>query len=407
MPPEEQLRILKDAVPPVEIIDEAELLSKLERSFASGKPLRIKQGFDASAPDLHIGHAVSLWKLRAFQDLGHKVIFLIGDFTAMIGDPSGKSKTRPRLSREEVLVNSETYRQQVFRILRDDPEVLEVRFNSEWHAKRDVYQFLELASRRTVARILERDDFMKRFQAQEDISLLEFLYPLVQAYDSVALEADVELGGMDQKFNLVLARQIQRSYGQEPQVLFLMPLLKGLDGNEKMSKSLGNYIGVTDTADDIYGKVMSIPDSLLEEYFVLASGLGSVEARSVVREDPYQAKHRLAHLITARYCGEEAAQKAGEGFRARFKEGKPPEFKELEDQNRVCLCEPGEKVYLPRIMQDFGAVSSGSAAKRLIDSGSVRIDGEKIPVGTYEVVADGHEHIVKVGKRFYFGYAPK
>jgi tyrosyl-tRNA synthetase len=399
LPAKDQLAILKDSVPPMEIIEEGELLEKLEKSRAENRPLRIKQGFDASAPDLHIGHAVSIWKLRAFQDLGHTVIFLIGDFTAMIGDPSGKSKTRPRLTREQAIENSETYRKQVFKIL--DPDKTEIRFNSEWHASQNIYQFLDLASRRTVARILERDDFAKRYQAGEDISLLEFLYPLIQAYDSVALKADVELGGTDQKFNLVLARHIQRSYGQEPQSLFLMPLLKGLDGNDKMSKSLGNYIGVTDEPDNMYGKVMSISDDLLEEYYVLASGLGEVEAKVSAQGDPYTAKHRLASMITSRYHGEEAASSAADAFAARFKQREWPSAEKLRDQDNV-LTRGLPVEWLPRLISLAGAASSNGEATRLIKAHAVEVDGEKFPAEGNLELDISRPRIVKVGKRRFF-----
>jgi len=399
LPASEQLAILKDSVPPVEIVDEADLLARLEKSRAENRPLIVKQGFDASAPDLHIGHAVSIWKLKTFQDLGHTVVFLIGDFTAMIGDPSGKSKTRPRLTREQVLVNSETYKQQVFKIL--DPAKTVIRFNSEWLSALNIYEFLDIASRRTVARILERDDFSKRFYAGDDISILEFLYPLIQAYDSVALKADIELGGSDQKFNLLLARHIQRSYGQQSQIVFLMPLLKGLDGNQKMSKSLGNYIGVTDEADDMYGKVMSIGDELLEEYLVLASGLGETEAKALAKSDPYSAKHRLASLITARYHGAVPAASAAEAFRARFKQKEWPTAEELrESGNSLVWGEPTG--YLPKLIAAAGAASSNSEAMRLVKSNAVEVDQVKIDPNGDLNLDISHPRIVKVGKRRYF-----
>ena len=263
----------------VEVISEDDLERKLKKSRDQSEPLVVKQGFDPSAPDLHIGHAVTIRKLRQFQQLGHRVIFLIGDFTGMVGDPSGKSKTRPRLSKEDVLKNAETYKQQVFKIL--DPDKTEVRFNSEWHGERNIYQFLELASKYTVARMLERDDFFNRYRGGEPISMLEFLYPLFQAYDSVALRADVELGGLDQKFNLLLGRKIQVEFGLSPQVAFMMPLLLGTDGKEKMSKSLDNAIGISDDPNDMYGKVMSISDELLPEYYNFASGLPAPEVESI------------------------------------------------------------------------------------------------------------------------------
>lgn len=399
LPPLEQLAILKDSVPPVEIIEEGELLAKLEKSRAENRPLRIKQGFDASAPDLHIGHAVSIWKLRAFQELGHTVIFVIGDFTAMIGDPSGKSKTRPRLTREQAMENSETYRKQVFHIL--DPDKTEIRFNSEWHSRRNIYEFLELTSHQTVRRMLERADFWKRFNDDQPISILEFLYPLVQAYDSVELKADVELGGTDQRFNLMLARHIQQCYGQEAQACFLMPLLRGLDGNKKMSKSLGNYIGVTDDPEDMYGKVMSISDEMLEEYYVLASGLKEAEAKVKAQADPYAAKHELARLIVNRYHGEAAAKAAGEAFKARFQKGDWPTAEELRAAGSVVTCnQPTE--WLPRLMVAAGATSSNGEAQRLIRSGSVSIDGRKVEASDSLDVEIKKDMVVKVGKRRYF-----
>ncbi len=407
LPAPEQLAFLKDSVSPIEIVDEAELLQKLEKSRAENRPLIVKQGFDASAPDLHIGHAVSIWKLKTFQDLGHTVVFLIGDFTAMIGDPSGKSKTRPRLTREQVLVNSETYKSQVFKIL--DPAKTVIRFNSEWHAKRDVYQFLELSSYMTVHRMIERDDFWKRFQADQPISILEFLYPLVQAYDSVELKADIELGGTDQKFNLVLARNIQKAYGLMPQTLFLMPLLKGLDGNQKMSKSLGNYIGVTDEADDMYGKAMSIGDGLLEEYYLLASGLASAEAKAASQGDPYAAKHHLASLITARYHGGVAAASAAETFKARFSKRERPTIEQAIEKGFVVYAVQGEP--LNKLIFRAQAAPSGSAAMRLIESSAVKVDGQKVnpafgstPYGeSYDLTK---VHLIEVGKLNYFAVKP-
>jgi tyrosyl-tRNA synthetase len=404
LPVPEQLERLKETVPPVEIVSEEELAQKLERSRAEGRPLRVKQGFDATAPDLHLGHAVSLWKLRAFQELGHAVIFLIGDFTGMVGDPSGKSKTRPRLAREEVEANAQTYRDQVFRIL--DPEHTELRFNSEWHGKRDIYQFLELCSHYTVRRMLERDDFWKRFQAEESISILEFLYPLLQAYDSVALKADVELGGADQKFNLLLARHIQRSYDQDPQVVFLMPLLRGTDGSEKMSKSLGNYVGVTDSPEDMYGKVMSISDDLLEEYYRLCSMLPVSQLSDEIvgiAANPYQAKHRLAKLIVTRYHNAQAAEAAAVGFIARFHDHDWPTASELIARGAVIKIDD-DKTYLPHIMVQAQTASSGSAAIRLIKSGSVSVNRERInpEIGNYDILLGSEPSIIRVGKRQYF-----
>ncbi|MFN3820829.1 MAG: tyrosine--tRNA ligase [bacterium] len=407
LPPDEQLRRIKSAVSPLEIISEEELLERLRRSYLRGEPLIVKQGFDASAPDLHLGHAISLWKLRSFQDLGHKVIFLIGDFTGMVGDPSGRSRTRPRLSRNEVLRNAQTYRDQVFRILDPDPEKLEIRFNSEWHSSRTIEEFLELCSRWTVRRMLERDDFWQRFQAEEPISILEFLYPLIQAYDSVALKADIELGGGDQRFNLMLTRHIQRSFGQEPEVIILMPLLRGTDGAEKMSKSLGNAIGITDSPQEMYGKLMSIPDLLLEEYLLLTSGWEEEEVKRQMREkEPYELKHTLAYQVVSRFYGEEQAEKAQRSFLDLFRDHRLPTVQELKSQGLVVEMPQG-KVWLPKLMVDVKVVPSTSEALRLIRSGAVEWDGVKVkavPVAEVEVTG---EHIVKVGKRRFFAVVVK
>lgn len=400
--PREQLEIIKGAITPLEIVTEEELLKRLERSYESGQPLIVKQGFDASAPDLHLGHAVSLWKLRTFQDLGHRVVFLIGDFTGMVGDPSGRSKTRPRLTREQVQENARTYKEQVFRILDPDPEKLQVRFNSEWHSARTIEEFLDLSSRWTVRRMLERDDFWERFQKEEAISILEFLYPLIQAYDSVALQADVELGGSDQRFNLMLTRHIQRSYGQEPEVVILMPLLRGIDGSEKMSKSLGNAIGITDPPDEMYGKLMSIPDSLLEEYLLLCTGWESAEVASMIRiEDPYRLKHRLAMRVVERYYGEHTARLAQEKFLALFRDHTWPSLEELVERGQVMRVPKGQ-IWLPRVMVEVGVVKSTSEALRLIKSGAVECDGVQLSPDRSATIEVDKSHIVKVGKRRFF-----
>jgi tyrosyl-tRNA synthetase len=399
-PVNEQIDLLKSSVEPVEIIREEELEKLLENSIKTGKPLRIKQGFDASSPDLHIGHGVSIWKLRAFQKLGHTIVFIIGDFTAMIGDPTGKSKTRPRLTREQVEINSQTYRNQVFRIL--DEEKTEIRFNSEWHAKRNIYEFLELTSHYTVRRMLERDDFWKRFKAEQPISMLEFLYPLVQAYDSVAINADVELGGTDQKFNLMLARQIQRSYGQEPEVAFMMPLMRGTDGDQKMSKSLNNDIGISDEANNMYGKIMSISDALIAEYFTYGSGLDQAQIEQITAElEPYPLKHLLAKIITGRYWSSDETEAAAEIFSARFKDKKWPTPKEL--------IEPGLSVqidqdteYLPRIIVAAKAAKSNGEAMRLLKSGAVSVDEKKVTdLKNLDIKLD-KPFVLKVGKRRFF-----
>jgi len=399
-PVNEQIDILNNSVEPVEIIREEDLEKLLEKSLKTGNPLRIKQGFDASSPDLHIGHAVSIWKLRAFQDLGHTIVFIIGDFTAMIGDPTGKSKTRPRLSREQVEINSQTYRNQVFRIL--DEEKTEIRFNSEWHAKRNIYDFLELTSHYTVRRMLERDDFWKRFKAEQPISMLEFLYPLVQAYDSVAINADVELGGTDQKFNLMLARQIQRSFGQEPEVAFLMPLMRGTDGDQKMSKSLNNAIGISDEASDMYGKLMSISDELIAEYFTYGSGLNQDQIEQISSElEPYPLKHHLAKLITTRYWSSVEADGAGNDFRSRFKDKKWPSPSELIETGLSVQIDQDTE-YLPRVIVAATAAKSNGEAMRLLKSGAVSIDEEKITDLTSLDINLEKPFILKVGKRRFF-----
>ncbi len=402
LPVKEQLDRIKDSVEPVEILDEEELALRLEISIKEDRPLRIKQGFDASAPDLHIGHAVSLWKLKTFQDLGHRVIFLIGDFTAMIGDPSGKSKTRPRLTREEVLKNSETYKMQVSKIL--DPNKIEIRFNSEWHAKRNIYEFLELTSNYTVRRMLERDDFWKRFNEERPISIMEFLYPLIQAYDSVALKADIELGGTDQKFNLILARQIQRTYNQYPQIVMLMPLLKGTGGNDKMSKSLGNAIGLFDEPDDMYGQIMSIGDDLLDEYYRMASGmLVNDVVEALKQDDPYKLKHELAGMVVKRYHENQNAEQLKQNFLARFKHRTLPTPKELVNDGLGVMIDE-EMKFLPEIMVTAGAVKSNGEAKRLIKGGGVSINGDKIAAGKFDLEQDT-PFVLKVGKlRLYLIY---
>lgn len=396
----EQIDILKSSVDPVEIISEEELEKLLDNSYKTGKPLRIKQGFDASSPDLHIGHAVSIWKLQAFQELGHTIVFIIGDFTAMIGDPTGKSKTRPRLTRQQVEVNAHTYREQVFRIL--DEQKTEIRFNSEWHAKRNIYDFLELTSHYTVRRMLERDDFWKRFKAEQPISMLEFLYPLVQAYDSVAIRADVELGGTDQKFNLMLARQIQRSYGQEPEVAFLMPLMRGTDGDQKMSKSLNNAIGISDEASDMYGKILSISDDLITEYFTFGSGLSNTEIELFTSElDPYPIKQQLAKTIVTRYWSAPEAEKAANHFRARFKDKKWPTASELFESGITVQIDLDTE-YLPRIIVAGKAAKSNGEAMRLLKSGAVQINEQKITDLKDLDIEIRKPFIVKVGKRRFF-----
>lgn len=401
----EQLDLIKSNVAPAEIISEDELAKRIECSIKEGRPLRIKQGFDASSPDLHVGHAVSIWKLRTFQDLGHTVVFVIGDFTAMVGDPSGKSKTRPRLTREQVEENSRTYNEQVFRIL--DQQRTEIRFNSEWHSKRDIYAFLDLCSRYTVRRMLERDDFWKRFNDEQPISILEFLYPLMQAYDSVALQADVELGGTDQKFNLLLARQIQRAFDQDPQVAVLMPLVRGTDGTEKMSKSLNNAIGIADDADEMYGKIMSIADDLLEEYYYTISGLVDPSLSQSIEKikanhDPYRLKHDLAKTVVTRYHDLEKANQAAERFLDRFRDQVLPSARELVEQGAIFKTE-SDVEWLPRLICSAGAAKSNGEALRLIKAGAVSLDGEKVTGEQDDLEIRIEKPVVlKVGKRRFF-----
>ena len=380
----------------VDIISSEDLEKKLNKSIETGKPLRIKAGFDPTAPDLHLGHTVLIQKLKHFQDLGHQVLFLIGDFTGMIGDPTGKSETRKALTHDDVKVNAESYKEQIFKIL--DPDKTEVVFNSTWLEKLNSYDFIKLASQLTVARMLERDDFKKRFENQQPISIHEFMYPLVQGYDSVALKADVELGGTDQLFNLLMGRELQRSHGQEPQVVLTMPLLEGLDGVNKMSKSLGNYIGITDTADDIYGKVLSISDDLMFRYYDLLSDLSTTEIdelRDGMEEGslhPKDVKKKLARELTARYYGGEASHKAEDNFERVFTQrGTPEEIPEV-------VIKADHERWLPKIMVEAGLVKGTGEARRMIKQNAVSINGNKISQEDFDL--HGFDEILlKVGKR--------
>ncbi|MBA2848047.1 tyrosine--tRNA ligase [Thermosulfuriphilus ammonigenes] len=389
---EEQLEYLRRGT--VDIVSEDELRQKLERSLTTGSPLRIKAGFDPTAPDLHLGHTVLLQKMKHFQDLGHRVFFLIGDFTGMIGDPTGKNETRPPLTREQVLENAKTYQEQVFKIL--DPEKTEVVFNSQWMLKMNTMDFIRLCSKYTVARMLEREDFKKRFQTGRPIAIHELIYPLIQAYDSVALEADVELGGSDQLFNLLVGREIQREYGQEPQVIITVPLLEGLDGVQKMSKSLGNYVGITEPPQEMFGKLMSISDDLMWRYYELLSDLSLSEIEALKesvrtgREHPKEAKKRLALEIVARFHGLSAAKKAAEVFEATFSRGEVPE-----DAPEVNL-DPG-LLWLPRFLKEQGLASSTSEARRLIKQRAVALNGQRLE--TEELNLEPGTFVLKVGKR--------
>ncbi|MEN4752330.1 tyrosine--tRNA ligase [Pseudomonas sp. Ps21-P2] len=385
---EEQLALIKRGAD--ELLVEAELITKLKR----GQPLRIKAGFDPTAPDLHLGHTVLINKLRQFQDLGHQVIFLIGDFTGMIGDPSGKSATRPPLTREQVLDYAETYKAQVFKIL--DPAKTEVAFNSTWMDQLSPADFIRLSSQYTVARMLERDDFDKRYKSNQSIAIHEFLYPLVQGYDSVALRADVELGGTDQKFNLLMGRELQRAYGQEAQCVLTMPLLEGLDGVKKMSKSLGNYVGIQEAPGIMYSKLVSIPDALMWRYFELLS-FRSMEAIAAFKADcdaganPRDIKIKLAEEIVARFHGEEAAASAHRSAGNRMKDGELPE-----DLPEIELA-ASEDMPIAAVLNKAGLVKNSAVARDLLASGGVRIDGEVVERGF--VFKLGATHVCQAGKK--------
>ncbi len=368
----------------------------LKRKLESGKKLRVKVGFDPSAPDLHLGHTVVIRKMKHFQDLGHEVVFLIGDFTGMIGDPTGKKKTRPQLTREDVLQNAETYKEQVFKIL--DPEKTVIDFNSRWLGKLGSDGFIRLAGKYTVARILERDDFSNRLKNGLPIGMHELLYPLCQGYDSVALQCDVELGGTDQTFNLLVGRDLMREHGLEPQVVMTLPLLEGTDGVEKMSKSLGNYIGVTEPAREIYGKVMSISDELMFRYFELVTDMQMKEIKEIKSEmeagkrHPKEVKSMLAKMIIRDFYDEEAANDAEAHFEQVFaKRGLPDDMPEI-------ILGDGE-VQLAKLIADKGLAKSGGEARRLINQGAVSIDGEKISDPTFHLTLNRDEAILKVGKR--------
>ncbi|MDP9348815.1 MAG: tyrosine--tRNA ligase [Gemmatimonadota bacterium] len=400
-PVEEQLRAIRDGA--LEIVPEEELVRKLERSARTGEPLVVKQGFDPTRPDLHIGHAVSLRKLRTFQELGHQVVFVVGDYTALIGDPTGRSDLRPQLSEAEVAENARTYTEQVFRIL--DPARTRVEFNSTWLAPLRLADILKLTAQYTVARMLERDDFAKRYDEGRPISVVEFMYPLMQAYDSVALKADVELGGSDQKFNLLVARDIQVRYGQEPQVCLLMPLLRGTDGTQKMSKSYDNYVGLAHPPEEQYGRTMSIPDELLEEWYRLASGLPGEalqDALAGARANPYRGKRALAARIVELYHGAEAARAASEHFDRVFRRHETPEEipeVELSAADPALAASEGE-VGVARLLVAAGLAPSNKEAVRLIEQGAVSLDGEKVASRDARIPASG-EHVLQKGKRHF------
>ncbi|ADR18222.1 tyrosine--tRNA ligase [Calditerrivibrio nitroreducens] len=388
---EEQIRVIKRGTE--EIISEEELKQKLEYSIRNNIPLRVKAGFDPTAPDLHLGHTVLIQKMKHFQDLGHHVIFLIGDFTGLIGDPTGKSETRKALTIEEVLKNAETYKEQVFKIL--DPAKTEIAFNSHWMGKMTSYDMIKLASSYTVARMLERDDFAKRYSSGKPISIHEFLYPLVQGYDSVALKSDVELGGTDQKFNLLVGRDLQRMNGQNPQIALTVPILEGLDGVQKMSKSLGNYVGITEKPTDMFGKIMSISDQLMFRYYLLLSDKSLEEVERIKngvesgKIHPMDAKKDLAEEIVKRFHGYVEAKRAREWFEQVFTK------KEIPDDIKLFEGKSDEK--LIDIIKKLGFAPSNSEVRRLATAGAITINGEKIE--NVDLSLGAGEFILKVGKR--------
>jgi tyrosyl-tRNA synthetase len=386
----EQLEITKRGCS--ELIIEAEFVEKLKK----GRPLRVKAGFDPTAPDLHLGHTVLINKLRQLQDLGHHIIFLIGDFTGMIGDPTGKNATRPPLTREQIADNAKTYQAQVFRIL--DPARTEVAFNSTWMDKLTSVDMIRLAAKYNVARMLERDDFGKRYKSGQQIAIHEFLYPLVQGYDSVALKADIELGGTDQKFNLLVGRELQKDYGQSTQCILTMPLLEGLDGVNKMSKSLGNYVGIAESPEQIFGKLMSISDELMWRYIELLSFESLATIRNWKMEvetgsNPRDIKVGFAQEIVARFHDRAAAEKALADFEARFKQGQVPE-----DIPELTLSTGGEPILFYQVLKRSGLTASTSEAMRLIEQGGVKLDGEKVSDKALKLSAGG-PFVIQVGKR--------
>ena len=394
---EEQLSVIQRGA--TEILTEKDFITKLAKSAKSGVPLTIKAGFDPTAPDLHLGHTVLLQKLKQFQDLGHNVCFLIGDFTGRIGDPSGKNETRPPLTKEQVKQNAKTYTDQVFKIL--DKIKTKVLFNSEWLDKLSPSDIVSLCSKYTVARMLERDDFSKRYSNQQPISVHEFLYPLLQGYDSVAIKADVELGGTDQKFNLLVGRELQRDYGQEPQVVLTMPLLEGTDGIQKMSKSYDNYIGVDEAPREMFGKVMSISDVMMLRYYELLSDIDNAGLEKLKTDiesgalHPKTAKVNLAKEIVTRFHSEAAADEAAREFDQIFKRGKLP------DEIPTHSVEWGEKekVWLITALKDAGVIASTSEGRRLIKQGAISIEGEKVTDVEFSIAKGDDEKIVKVGKK--------
>jgi tyrosyl-tRNA synthetase len=392
---DEQISLIERGT--VDVVSREDMVRKLKKSSETRVPLKIKTGFDPTAPDLHLGHTVLIQKMKHFQDLGHDINFLIGDFTGMIGDPTGKSETRKPLTLDDVEKNAETYKEQIFKVL--DPEKTTVVFNSTWLGKLTSYDMIKLASQLTVARMLEREDFRVRFENQKPISIHEFLYPLIQGYDSVAMEADVELGGTDQLFNLLMGRDLQRSWNQEPQVVITMPLLEGLDGVNKMSKSLGNYIGITETADDIYGKVLSISDTLMFRYYELLSDLSAAEIEVLAqdiqegRRHPKDVKKMLARELTSRFYGDEDSVRAEESFEQVFKHRKLPD-----NIPELHLKAADGEIWLPKLLVEAGLTGSTSEARRMIKQQAVSLNSEKICDTEFSVQPE-EEVLIKVGKR--------
>jgi tyrosyl-tRNA synthetase len=403
LPAKEQLEIIKRGTE--ELISEEELARKLEKSIRTNQPLRIKQGFDPTAPDIHLGHTVGIRKLRQFQELGHKIVLIIGDYTGMVGDPSGKNETRPRLKYETLIKNAETYENQFFKIL--DRSKTEVHYNGEWFKNMRFDEIMKLAAKFTIARILERDDFTKRYKEGNPISLHEFFYPLMQGYDSFAIQADVELGATEQKFNLLTARDVQREYGQEPQVILTLPVLEGIDGSQRMSKSLGNYIGIDDEPAEMYGKVMSIPDNLIAKYFTLITDytLGQLhnvkERLTDGQTNPMTVKKELARTIIAMYHSAEAARAAEQNFEQVFSKKEIPD-----DIEEIIVPATELPRLLTKLLTDSRAVTSGGEARRLIQQGGVRVNDEKISDINFTIQESG-EYITKVGKRRFLKFIVK
>lgn len=383
---QEQMELLSRGT--LEILPAGSLEAKLKQAKKEDRPLRVKAGFDPTAPDLHLGHTVLIEKLRQFQHCGHQVIFLIGDFTGIIGDPTGKNETRPPLTHDEVLLNAETYKEQVFKIL--DPKQTEVRFNSEWLGNLTAADLIRIAGKATVARMLERDDFEKRYKGGQSIAIHEFLYPLVQGYDSVALDADVELGGNDQKFNLLMGRQLQEAYGKPPQVVLTMPLLEGLDGINKMSKSLNNYVGVAEPAKEQFGKLMSISDELMLKYYELLTDVNLDEIKSM---HPMEAKKQMAAMIVERFHGEGSGQTAREGFESQFARNEVPD-----DVPEATLSAENGSLWIVRALAKSGLTASNGEAIRMIKQNALSIDGEKISDKDHQLKPGG-PYLIKLGKR--------